>query len=231
MIKITKKSTLFILDWDDTLFPTNWVIKNGINMTQASSRDQYTMYFQELDRVLSHFLKKLTCLGKVIIVTNAMPDWIKISSIVLPNTYGLLRNIVVVSAREKYRNKSQKMMDWKTMAFHDIIDKEFSNLSFMNIISIGDAEYEYQALITLQYKKKGSRKYLKSIRFLKDPSHDVLIDQIKVSSDAVQDVWNKQQQLDLRFDHLDTVVKHKKRKTETNAVLPNDADQNQFARI
>ncbi len=71
-MKITKKETLFILDWDDTLFPTNWIRQNGINLTVSSTRDQYIIYFQELDRVLSKFLKKVISLGKVIIVTNAL---------------------------------------------------------------------------------------------------------------------------------------------------------------
>ena len=51
-MQITKQTTLIILDWDDTLFPTNWVMKRKINLLNTSERYQYTDYFQELDRVL-----------------------------------------------------------------------------------------------------------------------------------------------------------------------------------
>jgi hypothetical protein len=200
IIQIKKSQTLFILDWDDTLFPTNWVMKNGINLMNSSTRDQYIIYFQELDRTLSSFIKKLTQMGKVIIVTNALLDWIHISSVVLPKTYTLLKKVKIVSARGTYKNKSQKMMDWKMMAFRDVVDEEFKNDYITNVISIGDAEYEYQALIALSNRKRNTPKYLKSVRFMKNPSHDTLIDQLEVLSVAINAVWEKQNHLDLLFN-------------------------------
>ena len=210
------EKTLFILDWDDTLFPTNWVIKNGINLMNSSTRDQYTTYFQELDRVLSIFLKTTTSVGKVIIVTNALLDWINVSSIVLPKTYTLLRKIKIVSARGTYRNKSSNIMDWKTMAFHDVVDEEFDNDTLMHVISVGDAEYEYQALITLNNKNKKAKKYLKSIRFIKNPSHDTLIEQLEVLNNAIPDVWIKKNHLDLLFDTHSSINKQNKQNKKNN---------------
>lgn len=211
--KMYKHKTLFILDWDDTLFPTNWVVKNGINLMNSSIREQYIVYFQELDRVLSAFLKNTTSMGKVIIVTNAMLDWIQISSIVLPKTYILLKKIKIVSARGTYRNKSSNMMDWKVMAFHDVVDEEFQDNSLMHVISVGDAEYEYQALIALnKMKNEETTKYLKSVRFIKNPSHDTLIEQLEVLNFAIQDVWLKRNHLDLLFDTHASINKKKKHK-------------------
>jgi hypothetical protein len=209
---ITKKETLFILDWDDTLFPTNWVMQNGINLTNSTTRDQYIIYFQELDRVLSKFLRRVISLGKVIIVTNALLVWIDISSVVLPNTYHLLRKVEIISARGTYKDKSSKMMDWKMMAFRDLIDREFKDIKLMNIISVGDAEYEYQALIALNNRKIGTKKFLKSVRFMKDPSHDILVDQLEVLNDAIPKIWNQDKHLDLKFDHFSKVNKNKKTK-------------------
>ena len=85
-------ATLIIMDWDDTLFPTNWVMKNGIDLQKADTRDQFIVYFQELDDVLSRLLKSLVVYGKVIIITNAMPEWIELSSIVLPKTCNILKH-------------------------------------------------------------------------------------------------------------------------------------------
>jgi|SRR3989339_104021 len=197
---MNKYKTLFLLDWDDTLFPTTWILKNGINLMIPNNRDRYIDYFNELDVALSSFLKTVLNLGKVIIVTNALIDWIKISSIVLPKTYILLKNINVVSARGTYKNKSNNIMDWKLMAFHDIINKEFKDNSIMNIISVGDAEYEYQALISLQYKKKGYPKCLKSIKFIKYPTHDTLIEQLEVLNRVITEITLSKTHLDLVFN-------------------------------
>lgn len=199
-MKINKHKTLFILDWDDTLFPTSWIMKNGINLMTPNNRDQYTIYFQELDRVLSKFLKNITSMGKVIVVTNALLDWIHISSVVLPKTYILLKKIKIVSARGSYKSKSSNIMDWKMMAFHDIISEEFKNASLINVISVGDAEYEYQALISLNCRKKGATKFLKSVKFIRDPSHDTLIDQLEVLNSAITKVWSTNNHLDLVFN-------------------------------
>lgn len=196
--KITKSRTLFILDWDDTLFPTSWVVSNGINL-QSSSRDNYIVYFQELDRSLNKFLSNIMKLGKVIIITNALLDWIQISSVVLPNTYNLLSKIEVVSARGDYRGKSSNMMDWKIMAFRDVVDREFRKSSTLNIISVGDAEFEYHALIAINKSHPENPKYLKSIKFVKEPSHEILIDQLAVLNDAVTEIWDKHEHLDLIF--------------------------------
>ena len=95
-MKINKQTTLFILDWDDTLFPTDWTLKNNINFLTSSAREQYVIYFQELDRALHKLLKNTMSLGKVIIVTNALPDWINMSSMVLPQTYNLLKKVKIV---------------------------------------------------------------------------------------------------------------------------------------
>jgi len=218
-MKTLGHKTLFILDWDDTLFPTNWVMRNNINLMTSATRDQYTIYFQELDRALSKFLRNTMNLGKVVIVTNALPDWISMSSIVLQQTFNLLNKVKIVSARGIYKEKSSVMMDWKIMAFRDIIDEEFADISLMNVISVGDAEYEYQALIALNKQKCGKTKYLKSIRFMKDPTHDILVDQLGVLNDAISEIWNKNEHLDLKFDHSSNIKKSKKSRKSKRATI------------
>lgn len=199
-MSITKNSSLIILDWDDTLFPTNWVLQNNINLQTSNSRDKYLVYFNELDKMLYKFLSKATKLGTVIIVTNAMPDWVAISSVVVPKTYKILKGIEIVSARKNYKHLSNSSMEWKRYAFRDIIDREFEKPSLMNVISIGDAEYEYQALISLNDIKKHNKKYLKSVKFMRYPSHDILVDQLGVLNSAIPQIWVKEQHLDLKLD-------------------------------
>lgn len=193
--EITIDNTLFILDWDDTLFPTNWISKNNINLTLSSTRNGYIEYFKDLDRSLSNYLDNICNFGKVIIVTNAMKDWVKISAIVIPKTYNILKKINIVSARDIFSSSSKNMMEWKKKAFHMIIEKEFNNKQIMNVISMGDAEYEHQALVSLTQIDIDKVKYLKSFRLIREPSYDQLIEQINLMDKYINKVWNVPEQM------------------------------------
>jgi hypothetical protein len=195
-----KNNTLIILDWDNTLFPTTWVVRNNINLNDIESKEKHTSYFLHLDNILSKLLHFLTKHGKVVIVTNAMPVWVKISSSVLEKTTKVLKNIKVVSARKSYQPHFQNMMEWKKRAFKDEVANELQTNNTIHIISIGDAEYEYQALIDL-HKWEGSQKnkILKSIKFLEEPTHDTLIDQLEVLHKAFPKVHETNKHLDLKF--------------------------------
>ena len=40
---------IFIIDWDDTLFPTTWINSNTIDLENKNSVNEYKLYFIELD--------------------------------------------------------------------------------------------------------------------------------------------------------------------------------------
>jgi hypothetical protein len=197
--KISKDETVIILDWDDTLFPTSFVSYNNIKLFDPEVRNRYLLYFSELDSIVYRLLKKLSEFGKILIVTNAMPVWVNVSSLVLPMTHTLLQNIKIVSARKNYQQKSSNMMDWKKFAFRDEIKNIMTDKNVMNIISVGDADYEYNALIDL-YKFKQNSKLLKSVKFITDPSLETLIDQLEVMYNSVNDVCLTRDHLDLNFN-------------------------------
>jgi len=192
---INYNNTLFILDWDDTLFPTHWVTKNGINIMNNNERDQYFEFFKDLDRNLSVFLKNIMKLGKVVIVTNALKEWVKISSIVIPKTYNILKNIEIISARSLFGGKTNDIMDWKKNTFKMVIENHYSNLQVMNVISIGDAEYEYQALVSLTKLNMDKIKYLKSFRLIKEPQYNHIIEQIGLLNNYIRNFWNVKSQI------------------------------------
>jgi len=199
MMSITRKSTLIILDWDDTLFPTTWVVRNGIDINNAFSRERYIVYFNELDLSLSRLLNKLMKCGKVIIVTNALPEWVRLSSSILPRTHKVLEKIKVVSARKIYQSIIGDAMAWKILAFKNELISEMRDKHINNVISVGDADYEYQALISLYKEDKRKTKLMKSVKFMKDPTHDILLDQLGVLESATFYICGKDKHLDLNF--------------------------------
>ncbi len=196
-MSINKSNSLVILDWDNTLFPSTWVTQNYINLNDNNMRNKYLDTFSELDNLIATLLQLILEYSKVIIITNALPIWVKISSSVLPKTSYLLKNIRVISARKNFQQVSSDGTEWKKLAFIAEVEKELDIKNKQNIISIGDASYEYNALINLYNKNR----ILKSMKFLEEPTQDLLKDQIELLIDNIKNIitYNK---------HLDLVIRN-----------------------
>jgi len=213
-------TNIFIIDWDDTLFPTTWVNRNDINLMNSESLSQYKLYFLELDKTISSLLESLNKVGDIFIVTNANIKWIKSCLVVLNITRKFIidKKIRLVSARDSYSQTNNSPTEWKILTFQDIIEdimnkinKNFRPNTIINIISIGDAMYEYIALINLDnfiksYIINRNNKFncnfnylLKNIKFIEKPDFDYIIDQMQVLSNNKDDIVNKLSFIDLKF--------------------------------
>jgi hypothetical protein len=202
---IKKQHTLIIIDWDDTLFPTTWVSTNRINIYNANKSSKTIKYFKLLDSELSSLINTLSNYGEIVIVTNALPEWIQISSIVLPLTCNLLKNIKIYSARKMFQGKyPYEPMKWKELAFKEILSNKYENGQFANIISIGDADYEHNALIKLINYERDVSKLLKSVRFIKNPSNNILLEQINTLKSAFPIISQKKTHMDLSVEYCNS---------------------------
>ena len=202
-MNITNKSTLIILDWDDTLFPTSWITKNNIEIHAIKNKETIE-YFNQIDIALNKLFKTMLKCGDILIITNALINWITISSAILPLLSKLLKstNIKIVSARGEYQQMSDNPMDWKKIAFERELNIIMKNKLINNVISIGDAEYEYKALINLYRNDKKNYKLLKSVKFIRYPNNYQLLDQINVLDNAIIDISMKTSHLDLKFNSI-----------------------------
>lgn len=217
-------TNIFIIDWDDTLYPTTWVNKNSIDVGNTNILEEYKIYFLELDKTISSLLKSLNDVGDVWIVTNANINWIKSCLMGLEMTKRTIitNKIRIVSARDSYSSNSSSPTEWKILTFQDIMEDIINKIinrvksnSYINIISIGDAMYEYMALINLDnfiksfvLNKKpkqasndnGQFKYfLKNIKFIEKPNFDYIIDQMNVLEKNKNNIVNKLEFIDLKF--------------------------------
>jgi hypothetical protein len=200
-MNITKKRTLIILDWDDTLFPTSWVLNNYSDLTDPGIRAKINITFENLDKLVYKMLCRMSKLGKIVIITNAMPEWVQLSGSMLRNTNDLLKKIEVVSARKDNHSKSH-MTEWKKISFDKEFIKHSKKYDTNNIISIGDAIHEYNALIELyKYQQGYLDRYLKTIKLKKNPCYTTLEDQLKVINDKIDDICSHRHHLDLEFNH------------------------------
>lgn len=202
-----KQKTLIILDWDDTLFPTSWLVKMNINLNDQIVKKYYQKYFEKLDNLIHKLLSILMRYGRVIIVTNALLTWISVSSSVLPRTQKLANYIKIVSARGEYQQYTPNILEWKTLAFKNEFNKthkydktsKYDNKIY-NIISIGDAEYEYMALVNLYGFNKEHKKILKSIKLVKNPSLEVLYDELNVLIHSMPYIIKSKKHMDMNFN-------------------------------
>lgn len=215
-------TNIFIIDWDDTLYPTTWVNKNSIDVSKTDLLQEYRVYFLELDKTISSLLESLNQVGDIWIVTNANLNWIKscLTSLELTKKTIITHKIRIVSARDSYSTNNSSPTEWKILTFQDIMEDIIKKISkrikpntYINIISIGDAMYEYIALINLDnFIKTYTNKFLpntqsnnqlkyflKNIKFIEKPDFDYVIDQMNVLEKNKNDIVNKLEFIDLKF--------------------------------
>ena len=194
---------IFILDFDDTLYPTSWIHENTIKQYE-----NYKLYFLELDNSILNLLKKINVIGYVYIVTNATYRWINISLQNLPYTKKFIdeNNIEIISARQQFENTNITNNEWKKYVFKNIVDSKqlyMKNNEYLNIISFGDANYEYYALINLNEYLNDLNCYkffLKNIKFIGDPSFKNIVEQIEFIQTIIVNVTNN-------LSHVDLIMK------------------------
>lgn len=189
-------NTLIFIDWDDTLFPTSWIVRNNIDVLDDKTVNQYIVFFSKLDTILYELLSEIKKYGKIVIVTNAVNKWVYNSSNMLPNSKNFIKkNVIVISARDIYQKTYPNNMDiWKLLIFENIANKNLNDKK-QNIISIGDAEYEFNALKKLH----NNSRILKSIRFMKNPTFDELLDQLGVFKNNIHKILTSNKYMDLKF--------------------------------
>lgn len=214
-------TNILIIDWDDTLFPTTWVNLNSINLIDEKLKNEYRLYFLELDKIVSKFLESFNNACDIYIVTNANIKWIKSCLSILDLTRRVIihNNIRIVSARDSYSGTHSSATDWKILTFQDILEEILINIiekikpnTYLNIISIGDANYEYIALLNLdKYLKSNNliknkiennsfNYLLKSIKFIEKPEFNLIVDQLQTIQSNQEFIINKLEYIDLKFN-------------------------------
>tara|TARA_B100000686_G_scaffold353097_1_gene457324 strand:+ start:1702 stop:2283 length:582 start_codon:yes stop_codon:yes gene_type:complete len=180
-------NTILIFDWDDTLFPTSWLQSNEIR--QGNITKDVAIQLEDLDNICIQFLKHAQNLGRIVIVTNSINDWVKISSkLFMTRVHDFISEIDVISARSKFRNLPIK--ECKVQTFKELIDDDI-----LNILSFGDTSNDRDALFLATKDQTGI--YSKSVKFLQTPTIDELKTQLILLTDSIDKLWENNKNLDL----------------------------------
>jgi predicted HAD superfamily phosphohydrolase YqeG len=140
---------VYLIDWDDTLFPTTWLF--------AQTSPNYSV-FPSLDDFLKNWL---TCLravhAHIVIVTNASSLHVHdCLARYLPMTQVLFQklNIPIISARDLYQaHHPHSSVTWKRLAFTRVLKQMHHEHRFTKnteIVVIGDGPDEEHAAQTLR---------------------------------------------------------------------------------
>merc|ERR1712032_474670 len=110
--------------------------------------------------------------GGVCIVTNAAQGWVELScQTIMPSLQSHLEGVRIVSARTRHeRNGVFEPWLWKCLAFEEVVGEFYSTLDDIgvpqrrrNIVSVGDSEYEMEAL---EWVVAGTECRAKTVKFV-----------------------------------------------------------------
>ena len=192
-------NSIIIFDWDDTLFPTSSLIKNGIytdNIILTEKEKEKIANLEELVlKVLTLSIEK----GDTFIITNAGKGWVEFSSMkYYPKIKKVLEKIKIRSARENYENKyPNNSQTWKMLSFLDVYKNLNCNL-VTNIICLGDSFIEIQA--GLKLASMFTQAFIKVVKFRECPKFDELIKQLKLIYDQFNSIYSSVKNLTIKVE-------------------------------
>mmetsp|Transcript_47819 Transcript_47819/g.126575 ORF Transcript_47819/g.126575 Transcript_47819/m.126575 type:complete len:350 (-) Transcript_47819:332-1381(-) len=197
----SRDQTIIIFDWDDTLLPSSWMRDSPLVDEQGHLRNMSDMS-AEVHETLRAFMLQVVAvlslaleLGMVVIVTNARRPWVDISCrTFLPDVKPLMRKIPVLyglelidSGKGKMEEKGIDLTETKVRAMKSAVTKFYSryeNQSWKNVLSIGDAFFEHDAVLQVVRERPeytGAKKCrVKTVKLLESPSISGLQVQLKI---------------------------------------------------
>lgn len=196
----SKEETIIIFDWDDTICPTT-ALSNPDFVLEGCS-DALQDLVNEARKTL---LWAYEVAGEVVIVTNATEGWVESSCEKwLPGVWPVLDMFEVTSARSTWEPMCiTTPTGWKAAAFEAIVRSFYSRYwrqSWKNVIVIGDASYEHEALAAVERLAPDyGRCRAKSIRFASQPSIELLARELQMLRENFDDIVHHDDNLDLCF--------------------------------
>lgn len=182
---------LIIFDWDDTLFPTTWLAANNIKIDSIFD-STLLKYFKEIDKLIYKMFLSIKNY-ETIIVTNASTLWVSMCMELLPLTKNI--EIKVYSSREYYKKKIGQNVSNSNDLWKKLFFKNYIKGNYNDVTSIGDADYEYLALIELSKNLI----FTKVIKLLRYPTEKELYNELYILHTILPHYIDLDKDIDLNF--------------------------------
>lgn len=206
--KITKETTLIIIDWDDTLLPSSAILKeiednNKIIFNMDFDIKSYDKCKNEINIILIDFVKYIKTLGKVVIITSSKKNWVIYSA----KEYLSCEAVDILEETDIYYvdevlNKwglKNTLIEKKKQVVFELVIKEWINMlndindKKINIISLGDGFQELNAYFYISEKSILNEKYdmiYKHIKYLNFPTYNELLREYKLVKNSLINIIN-----------------------------------------
>lgn len=203
--------TIIIFDWDDTLCPSTTCMRQYQLSVHPGAPPPHPEVMKALEALAEEARKLLEqaveVAEKVVVVTNAEEGWVQMSCQAwLPSLQATLAGCEVASARSMWEPRGvASPAGWKARAFEDVIERFYSRYqhqSWKNIISVGDAPHEREALSrVVRWAPTGTGKKCrsKSVKFILRPSIEQLTRELSMLRDSLREIVYHDDDLDLHF--------------------------------
>jgi len=174
----TQSETLLIFDWDDTLFPTSFIARQGLKVDGPPPGPQLQGLLDDFAEYVRETLLEAQQFGTVLILTNAETGWIDLTARrFLPTVAREVLRLRQVSARSLFEPRGVKTpFEWKEHAFQMVIDEHYADFPgghVKHVISFGDSAHERDAVIRVCGGLAGApgagKIRCKSLKFMERP--------------------------------------------------------------
>lgn len=195
------EETIIIFDWDDTICPTTALNEGGLVEGCKELQDLVYEARKTLERARE-------VAAEVVIVTNATDGWVEATcENWLPGLRPIVDMLEFSSARSTWEPLGiDTPTGWKSAAFEQIVRKFYSRYrrqSWKNMIVIGDACYEHEALdhvASLAPQGPTKRCRAKSIRFEPQPTVEALACELRLLRECFDDIVQHDDNLEINFE-------------------------------
>lgn len=195
-------NTIFIFDWDDTLFPTTFIAPRGVYNGNTILLEIYKEQFLQLEQLVHSILSKALAKGVVYIVTNSSAGWVEYSTErYYPSIVHMLKHVNIISARGEYEHMYPKdPFNWKYLTFKRIMNR-FNEQMLMNLIVIGDSCIEIEA--GEKVSKLIDECYIKTIKLKCSPTLREINKQLQLVNNEFIQVYSAVKNLSLKIEKQD----------------------------
>ena len=194
-----KNNTLFIFDWDDTLFFTTHLnpSKNNIFFYENEIEKKMVKVIESyVDDILNKALNK----GTVLIITNSSEGWLEACvKFYYPDLIPILKNVYIISSRELYQEQYPKEpITWKIKTFNDLTKIfNFEQSLITNIVCFGDDNNEIIAAQKLGENINNC--LIKTIKFLDKPNLKDMLKQLILINEQILRIYNYPKSLTIQI--------------------------------
>ena len=195
-----KNNTIFIFDWDDTLFFTTHLdpSKNSMRFNESALEKKM---IKSIEYYVEEILSKALNKGTVLIITNSSEGWVEYCVFsYYKNLKPLLKQINIISARTLYEQEfPSEPLTWKIKTFNDLTQKfNFEKCLLTNIICIGDDNSEIIAAKKLADNFENC--LVKTIKLRESPKLKELIKQLILINEQILRVYSYPKSLTIQVD-------------------------------